>query len=124
VSGGGGGRSTAAGSNQFQGLWLLPLSLATGPGSNKLVREPMSKDSKKRALIAFVESRLKSMCCEDYSFGQRHVFKVKEPEAGSLLLHGTCHYVWPTGHKNTKARDSHPDLNEHFPVPDKKCLLI
>jgi hypothetical protein len=36
VRGGGGGRSTAAGSNQFQGLWLLPLSLATGPGSNIL----------------------------------------------------------------------------------------
>jgi hypothetical protein len=34
VRGGGGGRSTAAGSNQFQGLWLLPSSLATGPGSN------------------------------------------------------------------------------------------
>ena len=34
VRGGGGGLSTAAGSNQFQGLWLLPLSLATGPGSN------------------------------------------------------------------------------------------
>jgi hypothetical protein len=34
VRGGGGGRSTAAGSNQFQGLWLLPLSLATGLGSN------------------------------------------------------------------------------------------
>ncbi len=98
--------------------------LKADPHVHPVSDEPMSDDSKKRDIIAFVESRLKSLCCEEYSFGQRHVFKRKEPVEGSLLPHGTNHYSWPFGHKHTKARDSHPDLNERFPVPDKNVCWL
>ena len=98
--------------------------LNADPHVHPVSEEPMSEDFKDRDIIAFVESRLKSLHCEEYSFGQRYVFKKKEPVEGSLLLHGTNHYSWPTEHKHTKARDSHPDLNECFPVPDNsECWL-
>ena len=68
-------------------------------------------------LIDFTKERLKTLYCEKYQFGGRFVFGKKETVDGFMLT-SASYYTWPSGQMHTKARDSHPDLQERFPVPD------
>ena len=78
--------------------------------------DEISDDSLKLKKIEFVESRLKILFCAKFEFKSRNVFKIKK--INDDLLHAGEVYKWPDDYKHSKARDSHPDLHERFPVKD------
>jgi hypothetical protein len=94
---------------------LLDSNSTVHPTPNASVPEDLPK-------LESIASRLKTLCCERYQFGGRNVFGEKEQEDGEKLVSGNKFYTWPKNYKHEKARDSHPDLQERFPVSDDHVI--
>jgi hypothetical protein len=96
--------------------------------SSSQSRAEDTEDSEKCEKIRFIQSHLKIGFCGEYKFAKRNVFGLLETNLGfpaemhetSSINGGT--YTWPRICLHIKARDTHPALEERFPVPDERVF--